>query len=182
MDNTRDKKSPSTIEKNPMLFLLISLGIIFVLIYLGHYSHDDQENYDKRAIEKSIEQYEQSKLTVLSEELHSDLIRIIEARKECFSSQKSYDGRSATCKRAYVNEIVRLARNKIKSAPMRGLFIRAIRECPIAGSLCNGEYGMQEIECIEMEARCIEYCLDQYWRGGSFPDANTYTYKKNRTN
>jgi len=36
----------------------------------------------------------------------------------------------------------------------------------------------QELECIEMEARCIEYCLDEYWRGGSFPDGNTYTYKK----
>ena len=70
----------------------------------------------------------------------------------------------------------------INSAPLRGLFIRCVRECPIAGSLCNGEPGASEAECIKTEARCIETCLDQFWRGGTFPDENNFTYKKNKKN
>lgn len=170
------------IEKRPLLLFFLCLGIIFFLVYGYHYTTNKQENYDKNAINQALEHYKQIQTTILSDELHSELLRIIKARKECFSTQKSYDARSVTCKREYVNDLVRLARDKIKSAPLRGLFIRGIRECPIAGSLCNGEEGTQELECMETEARCIEFCLDAYWRGGSFPDGNTYTYKKNKSN
>lgn len=182
MNETTNKKSPVLIKKKPLLLSLVCLGIIFFLVYGYHYSTNKQENYDKKAIKKALEQYEQIRKTILSHELHFELLKIIKARKECFSTQKSWDARSVSCKRKYVNDIVLLARDKIKSAPMRGLFIRSIRECPIAGSLCKGEEGTQELECMEMEARCIEYCLDAYWRGGSFPDGNTYTYKKNKSN
>jgi len=48
------------------------------------------------------------------------------------------------------------------------------------GTQRNGEEERSEAECIEMEVRCIEYCLDQYWRGGTFPDENNYTYGKSK--
>lgn len=180
MDNIPNEKVSAILDRKILLLSFLCFGIIAVLVYGYNYSSNTEENYDKKILENALEQYEKIKTTILSDELHAELLNIINARKECFSSQKHYDGRSATCKREYVNSIVLLARNKIKSAPMRGLFIRSIRECPIAGSLCNGEEDAQELECIEMEARCIEYYLDTYWRGGSFPDENTYTYKKTR--
>jgi hypothetical protein len=39
---------------------------------------------------------------------------------------------------------------------------------------------MTDEECIEMEAKCIEYCLDVYWRGGTFPHGDTYIQTKNK--
>lgn len=174
---TDKNKTPSMIKTRNWICLLLFGVVGFGVYELA--SKNKQEDYSEKAINASLEKYEKIKKTHLSKDLRKELISLIEERKDCFATRISYKNRSATCKRGYVNEIVLLARKKIKSAPMRGLFIRCVRECPIAGSLCSGEEGTQEEECIETEARCIEYCLDEYWRGGIFPNGNTYTYKKN---
>jgi len=177
---TDKNKTPNMIKTRNWIYLLLFGVVGFVVYELA--SKNKQEDYSKKAINASLKRYEQIKKTDLSKDLRKELIFLIEERKDCFAAQISYENRSATCKRGYVNRIVLLARRKIQSAPMRGLFIRCVRVCPIAGSLCSGEEGTQEKDCIETEARCIEYCLDKYWRGGTFPDGDTYTYKKNNEN
>ncbi|MCP4370679.1 MAG: hypothetical protein GY797_21585 [Deltaproteobacteria bacterium] len=148
------------------------------LIYGYQYDDNRAEDYNKKTLKTALEKYPLIKETDLSEVLYDSLIKLIMERKKCFASQTSYDDRSKTCKRAYITEVVMLARRHIQSAPMRGLFIRCVSECPITGSLCSGEEGSDETTCIETEARCIEFCLDEFWRGGSLPDGENYIYKK----
>ncbi|MBU0973643.1 MAG: hypothetical protein KKC20_23590 [Proteobacteria bacterium] len=178
MDKKEKRLPPVRITKRAFGILFVS-GLICALVYGYQYKGHRQDNYDKKAIESSLEKYELAKKTEVSEQLRDPIFKIIQDRKDCYSSQVAYSERNNTCKRAYTNIIVQLARDTIKSAPMRGLFIRCIRECPIAGSLCNGEPGTNEQDCIKTEARCIEFCLDNYWRGGAFPDENNFIYKKN---
>lgn len=167
-----------TDKKMHIAVCLILAGIFFILY---NYFHDNQtqKDYNKKAIVASLEKYELIKKTELSK-LHDQMLEIIRNRRDCFFSRFSYSERNDKCNRDYTNSIVQLARDNIKSAPMPGLFIRCIKECPIAGSLCNGEEDSNELDCIEMEARCIEYCFDEYWRGGNSPNGNIYTYKKNK--
>lgn len=164
-------------DKRILITSFLFLAAIFFILYEYFYDNQNQSDYNKRAIKNSLEKYELIKKTELSEELYDQILEIIRNRNDCFSSRFSYSERKDKCNREYTNKIIRLIRAKIKSAPMPGLFIRCIKECPIAGSLCNGEEGRNELECLEMEARCIEYCLDEYWRGGNFPNGSTY--KKN---
>lgn len=180
MDKNPPKKARQRSNRQIMGLTLILLGVLALLIYFHHKETNRRDLYNKKAIKLSLETYELIKTTELSDTLHDRLVEIIQARKDCSAIQVSYDERNSRCRKAYINEIFQLARANIKSAPMPGLFIRTIRECPIAGSLCNGEVGRSEAECIEMEVRCIEYCLDQYWRGGTFPDENNYTYGKSK--
>jgi len=176
----KKKNEPRALfDKRVTLSTLLFFGSIFLLVYAYLYEGNRQENYAKRALEATFEKYERIQKTDLSEELYDQIIEIVKTRKNCFASQISYAERNNTCKRAYTNQIVQLARDSIQSAPLRGLFIRCIRESPITGSLCSGEEGRTEQECIDMEARGIEYCLDEYWRGGAFPNQNNYTYQKN---
>jgi len=180
MNENTNKTKTGRFETRTLVFLLLFMGAVGFLIYASQADDNRQDDYSRNALNRFLEAYEKIKTTDLSDALQNELILIIKERKACFASQISYGARTATCKRRYVNRIVQLARKEIQSAPMRGLFIRSVRECPISGNLCNGEEGTQEQECIETEARCIEYYLDKYWRGGSFPDEGTYTYKKNQ--
>jgi hypothetical protein len=180
LNKTNNKTKTGRFETRTLVSMLIFLGVIGFLIYAFLDNGTKQEDYSRKTLNRYLETYEKIKKTDLSKSLRNKLILIIKERKDCFSSQMSYRARSANCKRVYVNKIVQLARKEIHSAPMRGLFIRSVRECPISGSLCNGEEGTHEQKCIETEARCIEYFLDQYWRGDGFPYADSYTYKKNQ--
>jgi len=179
MNQTQKKPGWVTDKRVPCIAFLLLAGISF-LLYEYFHDNKNQNDYNKRAIESSLKKYEQIKKTPLSDELHDRILEIIQKRKDCFFSRFSYTERNDKCNREYTNKIIQVARANIKSAPMPGLFIRCIKECPIAGSLCNGEQDDNEFECMNMEARCIEYCFDEYWRGGNLTNGETYTYKKNK--
>jgi len=167
-------------DKRTIVSALLVLGVTFLIVHEYYFTRPQQEDYNKRAIEETLEKYELVKKTELTRELRYRTLGIVKDRKNCFSTQITYSERNNTCKREYTYQIVQLAREKIRSAPMRGLFIRCIRECPIAGSLCSGEDGTSEQQCIQMEAQCIEYCLDEFWRGGNIIFGDTYTHKNKK--
>ena len=187
MTEQKKNKPPAAICKRTIMLSFLFLVVIFSLLYLLHYRNDDIDNYNKKAIEVTLEKYEAIKKIEISDHLNGNLVEIIKGRKECFLSQIPYFSRNKKCNKDYINKIFELARDDIKSAPsdrdyiqsepMLGLFVRCLQECPIYGSLCNGEEGSSEQECIDMEARCIEYCLDENWRGGNFQQYEMY-YKQ----
>lgn len=160
--------------------LLLAAIITFFVLY--SYRNENHKDYNKQALDAFLKKYELVKQTETSEKIYDELIKIINNRKNCFVSHTSYNARTNSCRKEYVNALFRLARENIKSAPMPGLFIRCIRECPISGSLCSGEEGTSEKECIETEAKCIEFCLDEHWRGGTYPDEDDYTSNKKKEN
>lgn len=157
--------------------IMAAMGL---MIYFFQKEPNSLDDYNKKAIHQILDRYEKIKNTEYTEALHDTLVEIIKARRECFSTQVTSNERNDTCRKAYINSIFQTARAAIKSAPMPGRFIRCIGECPIAGSLCSGEPGTSEEECLDMEVRCIEYCLDEYWRGGEFPDETDYTRMKSK--
>ncbi len=175
--NKTPKKSNS-FKMSTLVKIALVLACVGMLLYGYNYQDTNLDDYSEKAINASLEKYEKVKKTDLSSDLHPTLVKIISHRKECFATQATYSARSKTCKRIYTNEIVQMARHNVKSAPMRGLFIRCVRTCPIAGSLCSGEEGTNKVECVNTEARCIEYCLDKYWRGASVHNGGKYNYKK----
>ncbi|MCP4021584.1 MAG: hypothetical protein GY729_07065 [Desulfobacteraceae bacterium] len=180
MENNIIKTKNSESENKRMATTsLLLISFVCLLVFLHMQTNQNQTNYNKKNVELILERYEEVKQTDLSNELHAKIFDIVQTRRDCFASQVTYDARNNTCRKEYTLSIFQLARENIKSAPMLGLFIRCIRECPIAGSLCTGEEGTNEDQCIDMEARCIEFCLDKYWRGGEYADGHSYTENKN---
>lgn len=101
-------------------------------------------------------------------ELEGELKAIVMRRNSCYEGLSNPTSRLKTCRKRYLNDILDLARNNIKSAPSMGKFILSVRECPLAYSMCQGtepEETDANLVCTVREIQCIEACLDTYWRG-----------------
>lgn len=114
-----------------------------------------------------VGEYTRIRGTRLSTELYPELVALIEDRQRCYVEKQGYSDRIDACRRDYLNRILETARVNIKAAPLLGNFIICIRDCPISHAICAGERSEHpELPCTDVEAQCIEYCLDLYWRGG----------------
>ena len=112
MDKKTNDKPRTMMEKRTFLLIIVFSGLMGALIYGYQDEEEKQDNYNKRAIEVSLERYDLLKKTEISDQLHDQIFTIIKDRKACYSSQVNYSERNNTCKRAYTNEIVRLARGE----------------------------------------------------------------------
>ncbi len=102
-------------------------------------------------------------------DLQDDLFGIINKRIACYQNNLMTVERVRDCRKTYVRDIVNLARERIRSVPKLGDSILCFQYCPMSHALCEGDdINGTSNDCIAEEARCIEYCLDQYWRGGTF--------------
>lgn len=90
---------------------------------------------------------------------------IIEDRLMCYSMNKSFSRRLKTCNNEYVKQIVHAAREKIKSRPSVGIFVAQVGLCPILYNICMGKTQNDKDRCITFERQCIDYNLDEHWRG-----------------
>jgi hypothetical protein len=103
-------------------------------------------------------------------DLKDDLSVIINERLSCYSKNLKTFERVRECRKKYVRSIVTLCRKRIKSAPRLGDAILCFQYCPISHAVCMGDsIDCENVDCVSSEARCIEYCLDVHWRGGTFP-------------
>ncbi len=91
---------------------------------------------------------------------------IIRARLECYDKNIDSEHRAKTCNKEYMMRIIAATREDLKTKPRLGEFIAAAADCPIMFSMCVGS-GKNIEDCITFERRCIDFCLDQYWRGGA---------------
>ncbi|MBF0378198.1 MAG: hypothetical protein HQK72_12060 [Desulfamplus sp.] len=120
-----------------------------------------------------IQNYELTKETEQSD-LKPILLKIVNNRLKCYSDTSEYSLRLSNCRKKYQYELLRAARENLKSSPSLGEFMLCTQNCPLAYSFCNGEE-LTENEsqnCQEIEVLCVERCLDAFWRGNGF--SNTY--------
>ncbi|GHU25107.1 hypothetical protein FACS189497_00570 [Betaproteobacteria bacterium] len=89
----------------------------------------------------------------------------VRERIACYSASPLT--RLEQCLPPYLTSIVSMGRNNVRSAPDMGSFLRNVRFCPIAYSTCMGDVGNNDV-CVGMEASCIDYVFDSYWRGAPF--------------
>ena len=96
---------------------------------------------------------------------------IIAARVACYGQHYTIEGRTL-CRKTYAQQIYFVAAENIRSTPMKGYFVLCVRLCPLAYAICQGDQTLQAgddaTDCIAKEAQCIESCMDDFWRGGSF--------------
>ncbi len=117
--------------------------------------------------EKMVARYETVRKTELSE-FEGLLEKVAKERFACYADISAYDKRLVNCRKQYMNDILEIARQNIKSAPSLGEFMLCVRDCPLAYSMCRGvdtDGDYEPSECIEAEVQCVEWCLDTYWRG-----------------
>ncbi|RJQ57687.1 MAG: hypothetical protein C4530_12145 [Desulfobacteraceae bacterium] len=113
--------------------------------------------------------YARMQKTELSD-LMEDLSAIIHERLDCYSQNVMALDRVADCRKKYIRQIVELCRRRIKSAPRLGDAILCLQYCPISQAVCRGDnIDLEDADCTPAESKCIEYCLDLFWRGGTLP-------------
>lgn len=161
------KKSTKKYYKISIYFLFLTLILICWPEPAGQVGNISMPGYI--AIVKHYNQVKQEETS----ELNDLLIKIVEDRLQCYSEVSDYTLRLQKCRKEYTYNILRTAREQIKSAPSVGYFMRCIQECPITFSICSGEdnYSIDDRDCVEMEVLCIESCLDKFWRGTSLRSA-----------
>lgn len=141
------------------------LAAVLLLLVLTNPFHKKKNAWD--FYESMVKGYEDIQHVELSE-LEGDLRAVVTARNECYGQYSDLGSRLSICRKEYLSDILALSRQKVKAAPSLGKFMLCVRECPLAYSMCRGTEPKVEdtnAECAMQEVRCIESCLDQYWRG-----------------
>ena len=101
-------------------------------------------------------------------ELEDEFVTVVAARNDCYRGLSNLSARLSVCRKSYLTDILALARQNIKSSPSMGKFLLCVQECPLSYSMCRGTVTDQtsaDETCTLKEVRCIEGCLDLYWRG-----------------
>lgn len=117
-----------------------------------------------RNIDEALMMYELIKQVKPSRIGGEEFQKIIRKRTICYDQATTPLERKLPCNISYVDSIIRIARENLKSVPQLGLFIRHVQYCPIVYSMCVGEH-MDAETCVNIERQCIDYTLDKYWRG-----------------
>jgi hypothetical protein len=94
---------------------------------------------------------------------------VVSNRLQCYEQNVNYLSRIRECRKGYLLDIVLVARQHVKSIPLLGNFSVCLEFCPIMYSICNGEMKDSGRDCIEHEIKCVDYCMDHYWRGAVPP-------------
>ncbi|MBF0469266.1 MAG: hypothetical protein HQK61_10355 [Desulfamplus sp.] len=158
-------------KKRYLRYLVFLISFILVVLSPGSMGYYDKSlisiEYDAIVEKyKLIKQGEQSELKDL-------LIAVVDNRLKCYFETPNYMLRLENCRKKYEYEILRTARENLKSAPSLGYFMLCVQDCPLSYSFCNGEdFSDHETDqdCKEIEVLCIEKCLDTFWRGNSLSD------------
>jgi len=146
--------------------ILFSLSLMlfgFLLFFLVvSYLAPARKTIKLKTKDFAVQLYEKSRLTQPSLTTKSQLSRIIEERLGCYSDSPLE--RINNCDRRYLESIVNVGREKIHTPPNLGLFIPAVKYCPIVYNICMG-YKNNSAECIVEETQCIDNTYDEFWRG-----------------
>tara|TARA_B100000614_G_scaffold259483_1_gene284175 strand:- start:276 stop:797 length:522 start_codon:yes stop_codon:yes gene_type:complete len=101
-------------------------------------------------------------------ELEDEFQTVVSERNDCYRGLSNLSARLSVCRKQYLTDILALARQNIKSSPSMGKFLLCVQECPLSYSMCRGTVTDEvdpDADCTLNEVKCIEGCLDLYWRG-----------------
>ncbi len=153
---------------NKIKYLEYILAILFFITILFWAKTIDQTKKSLIAIQYDdiVYQYEVIK-TAEQSDLKSVFIKIINKRLKCYADTSDYSLRLSTCRKTYEYDILRAARDNLKSSPSLGDFMLCTQNCPLSYSFCNGEEFSEgeSQDCRDIESLCIETCLNEFWRG-----------------
>lgn len=150
-----------------IFFPALLAGLLLLPCCSGEPVRDTSMEKPDRLYHQLATFYEQVRETPLSSALKADLEKIVEARLDCYLDEQGYDGRLQECRNNYLTATIAMARQKVPAAPLLGNFILCIQDCPISHAICAGEHSYNNgVDCVAIESRCLEHCLDLYWRGG----------------
>lgn len=156
--------------------LLVAIAIVILGVFaatVGGVVFQEEETQPSLE-EYILERYDRIKAVEITDDLQEEFAAIIRKRTQCYEGETSFHSRLSNCRKAYINSLVRLSRKSVKSSPRLGEYLRCVSDCPITAALCNGESDSDEKDCIYRETQCLEYCLDEYWRGGTPPVDRTW--------
>lgn len=146
--------------------ILLSLSLIlfsFLLFFLiVSYFAPTKKTIKLKTRDFAIQLYEKSRDTKPSLKTKSQLFLVINERLDCYSGSPL--ARIDNCDRRYLESIVNVGREKIRTPPDLGLFIPAVKYCPIVYNICMG-YKNNSSECVVEETQCIDSAFDEFWRG-----------------
>jgi hypothetical protein len=154
-------------EKRLSVYILLPLGACVVLALLWFLAFiAPAKKLERSPVEDQIEElYNTVKTVPKSQNVGNLLERVAGDRVACYS--QSPLGRTVECIQPYLESVVMIGRKYIMSAPDMGAFMRNARLCPISYGVCIGEMADSN-RCIEMEAACLEFVYDSFWRGRPF--------------
>lgn len=142
------------------------LIVCFISIIIFSY-----KNYNRLAIRTNIqivrELYELVSKTPPSNVSEKENDVIIKQRLRCYAEYGEYETRIRKCNNLYAKSIVAQAKSVIMPRPDLGNFVRNLSICPVMHSLCLGKTDNDKEKCIAFERQCIDYVLDEYWRGSA---------------
>ncbi|MDR1677437.1 MAG: hypothetical protein LBS44_03495 [Deltaproteobacteria bacterium] len=104
--------------------------------------------------------------SVYPSNISNSLYDISNQRLSCYGS-KPTNRLIGICNKQYLLSTLSIGRQKIDSAPNIGEFLLTISNCPIIYSICRGKEGGEDY-CQKVEALCMDYVFDFYWRGIPF--------------
>lgn len=106
---------------------------------------------------------------------------IIGERTMCFARNFSYARRVKLCMEKYVRNIVSTSRSHISGRADIGLFVKHVAYCPSMYNFCMGQMDNDDSRsrdaCVTFERQCIDYMLDNHWRGVPLYDNMQYRIK-----
>ncbi|MDR2387512.1 MAG: hypothetical protein LBE80_08025 [Deltaproteobacteria bacterium] len=106
-------------------------------------------------------------LEVYPSEISPQLIQVVRDRVDCYS-QLPENRLSGRCHGKYLNSLLLIGRSNIHdSDPDLGIVLDLVDSCPTMYSVCRGK-DLTESYCGEIEAKCLDYFFDQYWRGAPY--------------
>ncbi|MBF0574045.1 MAG: hypothetical protein HQK69_09855 [Desulfamplus sp.] len=159
-------------KQKSLKYILAMLTFVTILFWTRPIGQNSRSNEINSQYDQIIHNYELTKDTEQSD-LKPILLKIIDKRLKCYENIADYSLRLSTCRKQYQYELLRAARDNLKSSPSLGDFMLCTENCPLAYSFCNGEDMTPEEDsqkCQEIEVLCVERCLDAFWRGNGFSD------------
>jgi hypothetical protein len=154
-------------EKRLSVYTLLPLGACALLALLWFLAFiAPAKKLEWPLVEDQVaELYNTVKNVPRSQNVGNLLEQVASDRVACYS--QSPLGRTVECIQPYLESVVTIGRRHIMSAPDMGAFMHNARLCPISYGACIGELGDSN-RCIEMEAACLEFVYDSFWRGRPF--------------
>jgi hypothetical protein len=149
------------------VYTLLPLGACALLALLWFLAFiAPAKKLERSLVEDQVaELYNTVKNVPRSQNVGNLLEQVASDRVACYS--QSPLGRTVECLQPYLESVVTIGREHIMSAPDMGAFMRNARLCPISYGACMGEQGDSN-RCIAVEAACLEFVYDSFWRGRPF--------------
>lgn len=155
-----------------MRILVFGIVLFFGLLILR--ATDYKKIESKTNIDFVRELYEKVNNTLPSVVSANENEKIIQDRLQCYAENDDYKQRIRMCNNFYAKRLVSQARSRLTSRPDIGFFIKNVNLCPVMYSMCVGQTANDKERCVTFERQCVDYMLDEFWRGAALYSQQQY--------